>query len=70
MAKVKEVTVYVEAVKNLGNYQSIRFGAGMTLEVEEGDDYNKIYSRAWDITSSEIEQKLEDFSDSEVNKGL
>lgn len=71
MAKIKELSVSVCFTKNLGNYQSLKLDAGLTVSLEEGDDYDKEFQKAWDIASEQISDQLELFEDKkQVKKGL
>jgi transcription elongation factor Elf1 len=68
MAKVKSIKVEVNFTRNLGNYESLKLGAAAELEIEEGDNLNDIYSKAYDMCSNEISTQLKDFEDSRKKK--
>lgn len=70
MAKVKEVSVKVEFLKSLPNYQNIRFSAGMVVDVEDSDDVNKIYDKMWNDVAEQVYAQIKEFDDAPVKKGL
>ena len=73
MAKSKELHVSVAFTKNLGNYQSLRVEAGITMALEDGDNTDKVYEQAWDQVGDQIQSQLALFDDekkSGMKKGL
>lgn len=74
MPTPKEVHVDVTYTKNLGNYESVRFNAGITFVVHEGEDLNEVYKQAWDTVGDQIGEQLKLFDDNRksanVRKGL
>ncbi|MAF59644.1 hypothetical protein CL631_02225 [bacterium] len=58
--KAKEVWVSVGLTLNLGNYESARLDAGMTVPIEEGEEYEDGFKKAWDATLAEIETQAKD----------
>ena len=45
--KVKEISATFAFTKNLGNYQSLRAEASITVEVEEGENVLAVYEEAF-----------------------
>lgn len=71
--KVNQISVLVGYTKNLGNYESLRLDAGVTVEVEEGENEKKAYKKAWDLAGEQISEQLALFGEekkSGVHKGL
>lgn len=60
MAQVKEIRVNVGLTLNLGNYESARLDAGVTMDIKEGDDPKKVYEEAWKICEEEIQPQARD----------
>jgi predicted proteasome-type protease len=56
-----EVWVSVGLTVNLGNYESARFDAGMTVPLEDSETYEDGFKKAWDTTFTEIEEQTKDF---------
>jgi len=50
-----EVWVSVGLTLNLGNYESARLDAGMSVPIEEGETENQAFKRGWDKVLAEIE---------------
>ena len=73
MAKAKELDVSVSFTKNLGNYQSLRLDAGLTVLLEDGEDVEQVYTDTWDRVGDQIQSQLSLFEDekkSGVKKGF
>ncbi|MGA4519243.1 hypothetical protein ACPA0F_18455 [Solibacillus silvestris] len=73
MAKNKELHVSVAFTKNLGNYQSLRVEAGVTMALENDDSSDKVFEEAWDQVGDQIQSQLALFDDekkSGMKKGL
>lgn len=70
--KVKEIYVEATFTKNLGNYQSFRPTAGITLIPEEGESYKEVFEKGWDIVGEQIMKQLELFEEDRktIRKGL
>lgn len=58
MSKVKEIVVSMKFKKNLGNYQTVDIEAGITMEIEDGDDYKEAYEQAWLEVRSQVQGQL------------
>lgn len=52
--KIKELKVFCTLKNSLPNYGSVEYGAGMTVEVGEGEDKNKIMRYLWLYCQTEI----------------
>jgi hypothetical protein len=63
MAKVKEIYVEASFTKNLGNYQSFKPTAGVTITLEPGDDEAEVYKKAWDLVGDQVEEQLKLFEE-------
>lgn len=73
MATVKEINVEVGFTKNLGNYQNIKFVAGLAYDLKEGDNPTKVFKEAWNKAGDEIKKQLDLFESEDksgVQKGL
>jgi len=57
---VKEVFVSVGLTINMGNYNSAKVDAGITLTAKEGSSYEELYDAAWGIVQSEVREKALD----------
>jgi hypothetical protein len=57
--KTKEISVGFTFTKNLGNYESLKVDASVTITVEPGDDQDAIYAKAWANTKQQIKKGLE-----------
>lgn len=53
---IKAFTIAAAHTLNLGNYQSFRIEASLTIEVAEGDDYEVLKDKA----QTELRRLLED----------
>lgn len=58
MVQVREISVGVRQVKNLGNYQSLTAEATATVVLEDGDDPDMVYAHAWTKVKREVESQL------------
>lgn len=68
--KIKEIYVEARIVKNLGNYQSFAPTAGISIQLEDEEDYKEAYKKAWDIVGEELMKQLKLFEDKPINKGI
>ena len=64
MAKVKTINVECTFTKSLPNYENIKPTAGVTIELEEGDNVKEVYAKAWDMVGQEIIGQIEHFVNS------
>jgi hypothetical protein len=55
--KIKEITVEKSKTINLGDYNSVRVGYGITIELE-GADINKQTEDAYSLIDTHIESQL------------
>lgn len=63
MAKVKELSVGATFTKNLGNYQSLKVEANVTVHLETGDDPDTIYAEAWERVQEQVRKGLANKAD-------
>jgi hypothetical protein len=56
---VKEISVSFTFTKNLGNYESLKVDAGVVMAVEDGEDPEAVYTKAWESTRKQIKRGLE-----------
>ena len=56
----KEVWVSVGLTLNLGNYESARLDAGMSIPLEEGQDYDTAFDKAWENVLKEIGEQAKE----------
>ncbi len=71
--KIKEIYVEATFTKNLGNYQSFKPTAGITLIPEKGESYQEVFKKGWDIVGEQLEEQLKLFSveqEYRIKKGL
>lgn len=57
--QVKEISVGFTYTKNLGNYESLKVDAGVVIAVEEGQDIDELYEKAYEQTRKQIKKGLE-----------
>ena len=62
---IKQFVVGCSKTVNLGNYQSIRVEASLTIEVVEGDDYRALRTKA----QAELKALLDETYRSQMQKG-
>lgn len=56
--KAKEITVSIRYVKNLGNYQSFTAEAGITAEVEPGENPEDVFAKSWTMAKEQVKGQL------------
>lgn len=56
--QVREISVSVRQVKNLGNYQSLTAEASATVTLDDGDDLDMVYAQAWTKVREEVDSQL------------
>lgn len=54
MAKLTQITVSVGFTKNVGNFQTIRADASVTLELEPNDDPGKVFRQGWQQVAEQV----------------
>ena len=57
--RITQVTVGVQRIINLGNYENARYECTQTAEVEEGEDPAEVYNQLRDICRANISQEVE-----------
>lgn len=57
--QAKEISVGFTFTKNLGNYQSLKVDAGVVMTVEDGDDPDDVYAKAWETVRKQVKKGLE-----------
>jgi hypothetical protein len=57
--KVKQITAQFAFTKNLGNYQSLRAEAGITVEVEDGENVLAVYEEAFQTVKDQVKQQCD-----------
>ncbi|OUM85671.1 MAG: hypothetical protein BAA01_09380 [Bacillus thermozeamaize] len=57
--QTKEISVGFMYTKNLGNYQSLKVDAGVVMTVEDGDDIEEVYQKAWETVKKQVKRGLE-----------
>ena len=72
MARAKELTVTASFTRNLGNYNSCRFEAGVTMSLDNDDKIEDVYAKAWDIVGEEVSKQVKAMTEDKdtVKKGL
>jgi hypothetical protein len=56
--KSKEVHAAVSFTKNLGNFQSLRIEAGITMEIEPGEDVEEVFTQTFKLAKQEVRKQL------------
>lgn len=69
MAIVKELTVSKSRTVGLPGYSSIKAEAFITLELDEGEDYNNVYKHAWKVVDDQIFDRLKDYLPADEDPG-
>lgn len=54
-----KISVHLTFKKNLGNYQSMEFGAGVSLTQRDGESTADVWNRAWTITEDQLDDAVE-----------
>ena len=67
MSKKGTINVTVGLTRNLGNYQSLRIDAGMTVDSDDVMS-DEEWSTAWAKVESEVERRLSEL-DGELSSG-
>jgi hypothetical protein len=67
MSKKGTINVTVGLTRNLGNYQSLRIDAGMTVDSDDVMS-DEEWSNAWAKVESEVERRLSEL-DGELSSG-
>lgn len=62
--KPKEIHVSTKFVKNLGNYQSFTAEAGMTVQIEQGDNVANAFDKAWETVKNEVSAQIKGLKNS------
>lgn len=57
--KIKEISVGFTYTKNLGNYESLKVDSGVTITIEDGDDPEEVYTKAWESTKKQVRRGLD-----------
>lgn len=69
--KTKEISVEISYLKSLKQYENIRFTAGATAVLEDGDTSKSAYAKLWDVVGDQVGIQLKEFDDSMgVKKGI
>jgi hypothetical protein len=58
---IKEITVSVRYVKNLGNYSTATLEASATACLDEGENHKEAYDKLWEEVGSQVNDKLKLF---------
>jgi hypothetical protein len=58
MAKVTEVRVDVTYTKSLPNYENVKPSAGLSIQLEPGDNAKDVFAKAWDMCGAEIASQI------------
>ena len=56
--RIKEITVHRAIKHALPGYGSIEAGSGITIEVEKGENLEKVWNWAWLETQTQIIKKM------------
>ena len=58
--KVKEITVSYKETRNLGNYNNVSAEASITVEVEEDESVQGIFTAAWLEAKDQVEKTIKE----------
>ena len=61
--KVKSVNVNINRTVNLGNYESLRLGAGMEVEVGPKDKVGDVFAELWAEVEAEVTAAVENYAE-------
>lgn len=56
--EIKEITVSVKFVKNLGNYQSFAAEASIVATLDQGEDSQACFNEAWSQAKEQVKAQL------------
>lgn len=59
MAKVKTITVGIQRVINLGNYENVRYECTVVAEMQEGDDATPVYEDLLDFCKEKVGAEID-----------
>lgn len=57
--KIKEVTVGIQRVINLGNYENVRYECSAKVELEDGEDPKEAYAHGIGFCKENVGAELE-----------
>ena len=52
--KIKEIRANFSFTKNLGNFESVKVEAGVTGELESGEDVEEMFQEAFEVVKEEV----------------
>lgn len=56
---IKQITVGIQRIINLGNYENVRYESTATAEVELGESPVDVYNKLADFNRQNLSQELE-----------
>lgn len=57
--KINSVTVGIQRIINLGNYENARYESTMTAEVDPGENPADVYNKLADMNRANIAQEMD-----------
>lgn len=58
-------SVYVSLgiTKNIGNYESVRIDAGISLEINDEESVDDAYVRAWNAVEAQVDKQISELNE-------
>lgn len=56
--EVREISVSMMYTKNLGNYESLKIDAGVTMAIAPSDNVEEAYSKAWELARKQVRAQI------------
>lgn len=53
------ISVHLNFKKNLGNYQNMEFGAGVSVTQRDGEAPEEVWQRAWQVTEDQLDSAVD-----------
>ncbi|GIO36242.1 hypothetical protein J41TS12_11030 [Paenibacillus antibioticophila] len=56
--EIREINVSMTYTKNLGNYESLKLDAGVTVAITPDENVDQAYAKAWEVARKQIRAQL------------
>ncbi|MEK5162033.1 hypothetical protein NYE69_06780 [Paenibacillus sp. FSL R5-0527] len=56
--EIREICVSMTYTKNLGNYESLKLDAGVTMAIAPGDSVEEAYTKAWEVARKQVRTQV------------
>lgn len=57
--QIKEISVGFTYTKNLGNFENLKVDAGVVISIQEGEDPEEVYAKAWESVKKQVKSGLQ-----------